>query len=75
MGPSVRMLCKCIARWSAAGLRMTTAQARVPLHTRLGWSFSRYVSTPAEPSGGNRLDEPAQKRGQAASAEVIEARP
>ncbi len=30
MGRSVRMPCKCIARWSASGLRMTTAQARVP---------------------------------------------
>jgi len=29
----------------------------------------------AEQSGGTRLDELAQKRGQAASAEVIEARP
>jgi len=26
-------------------------------------------------SGGTRLDEPAQKRGQAASAEVVKARP
>jgi hypothetical protein len=38
-------------------------------------SVTSQATIQAEPSGGTRLDEPAQKSGQAASTEVMEARP